>query len=130
MEACTGTCSCKSVRHQKRANTGSECADAGALSRPRVNACACVYPCRSSGRLWEPIQCRPEPGAAADGRCSPRMRDNLYRCWLVEEAASGRLGHGWPQVDAEQRGEQRRMKKKKRSRCVLIGRTKGGRCLI
>lgn len=32
------------------ANTGSECADAGALSHPRVNVCACGCPCRSSGR--------------------------------------------------------------------------------
>lgn len=32
------------------ANTDSECADAGALSRPRVNVCECEYPCRPLGR--------------------------------------------------------------------------------
>lgn len=110
------------------ANIGSECAGAGVLSRPRVNVYVCVYPCRSLGRLWEPIQCLPEPGAAADGQCIPHMKDNLYRCWLVEEAALCRLVHDWSQVDAEQQEEQRRMKRK-RSRCVLIGRTRGGRCL-
>jgi len=120
----------------KRANTGSECAGAGALSRPRANACACVYPCRSSGRPWTPTQRLPEPGAAADGPRSPRTRDNLYPRWPAEAAASGRLGRDWPQGHAGQREEQRRTKKKKkkkrkkrRSRCVSIGRTRGGRCL-
>ncbi len=110
------------------ANTGSECAGAGALSRPRANACVCVYPCRSSGRPWEPIQRLPEPGAAADGQRSPRMKDNLYPRWPVEKAALGRLGRDWSQVDAEEQEEQRKTKKK-RSRCVLIGRTTGGQCL-
>lgn len=111
------------------ANTGSECAGAGALSRPRANACACEYPCRSLGRPSEPIRCLLEPGAAADVQCSPHKKDNLYPRWPVEEAALGRLGHDWPQVDAEQPAEQRRRKGRKRSRCVLIGRTRGGRCL-
>lgn len=110
------------------ANTGSECAGAGALSRPRANACVCVYPCRSSGRPWEPIQRLLEPRAAADGQRSPHMKDNLYPRWPVEKAALGRLGHDWPQADAG-RQEERRRTKKKRSRCVLIGRTRGGRCL-
>lgn len=117
------------------ANTGSECADAGALCRPRANACACGCPCRSLGRPWEPIQCLPETGAAADGRCSPRKKDNLYPRWLAGEGPSDRLGHDWPQADAERRAEQRRMKKKRRkrkkrrSRCALTGRTRGGQCL-
>lgn len=110
------------------ANTGNECAGVGALSHPHVNACVCVYPCRSSGRSWEPILRLPEPEAAADGQCSPHMKDNLYPRWLFEKALLGRLGHDWPQADAGQQEEQRRMKKR-RSRCALIDRTRGGRCL-
>lgn len=49
------------------ANTGSECAGAGALSRPRANACACECPCRSWGRPSAPVERLLEPAAAADG---------------------------------------------------------------
>lgn len=110
------------------ANIGSECAGAGVPSHPRVNVCACVYLCRSSDRPWEPIQCLPEPGAAADGTCIPHMKDSLYHHWPAEEAALRRLAHDWSQGDAEQQEEQTR-RKRKRSRCVLTGRTRGGRCL-
>lgn len=110
------------------ANTGSECAGAGVLFRPRANVCVCVYLCRFSGRPWEPIHCLPESGAVADGQCIPHMRDTLYRCWPVEEAVLGRLVHDWLQVAAEQQAEPRRMMRKIH-KCVLIGRTRGGRCL-
>lgn len=110
------------------ANTGSECAGAGALSRPRASVCACVCPCRSLGRPWEPIPLRPERGAAAvGGRCSPRKKDNLYPQWPVAGEAAGRLGRDWSPPDAGRRAERRRTKNW--SRCVLIGRTRGGRCL-
>ncbi len=110
------------------ANTGSECAGAGALSRPRVNVCVCVYPCRFLGRPWEPIQRLPAPEGVADGRCSPHMKDNLYPHWLTDETPVGRLGHDLLQGDAGQQEEQRRTKRK-RSRCVWTGKTKGGQCL-
>lgn len=109
-------------------NTGSECADAGALSRPRVNACACECPCRFSGRPWEPIQPLPEPGAAADERRIPHRRDSLYLHWPFERGALGRPGHEWPRVDAEQQGWWRRTKRRT-SRCVLTGRTREEPCL-
>lgn len=110
------------------ANTGNGCAGAGALCRPRVNACVCVYPCRFSDRPWEPIHCRPEPEGAADERRNPHMRDNLYPHWPIDEVALGTLAHDLLQVDAGRQEEQRR-KRRKRSRCVLIDRTKEGRCL-
>lgn len=110
------------------ANIGSECAGAGALSRPRVNACACGYQCRSWGRPWEPSQCRPEPGAAADGQRTPRTKDNLYRRRSVEQAAPRRRAHGCSKVNAERQEEPRR-RKRRRNRCASTDRTRGGRCL-
>lgn len=109
------------------ANTGSGCAGAGVLSRPRVSACVCVCLCRSSGRPWEPNLSLPEPGAAAGGRRTPHMRGSLCRHWPAEGAVRRRLALGWSQTDAERREEPRRTEWT-RSRCALIGRTTGGRC--
>lgn len=114
----------------RSANTGSGCADAGALSRPRVSVCACECPCRSLGRPWGPTERFPEPVAAAGGQGSPRMTDSLCPQWLTGELALRRLGRGWQPADAERQAAQRRMRKmKRRSRCVSTGRTRGGRCL-
>lgn len=42
----------------------------------------------------------------------------------------GQLGRDWPQADAERQGGQRRTKEmERRSRYVLIGRTRGGQSL-
>lgn len=94
-----------------------------------MNVCVYVCLCRSLGRFWEPIRCLPEPEGAAGGQRSPRMKDSLYPRWLAEERPLGRFGHDWPRADAEQKGEQKTMKKKKRSRCVLTGRTREGQRL-